>query len=104
MRKFFSIALFVVCAFSLITMTDCGQGNVVERYNTTDHSYVIRHVGFFPPFDGYTYEFLGGTPEQRKNPKTAAFYSKGVVEINRDAVDREIKRDIETWQNMQQKR
>lgn len=104
MKKFFSIALFVLFAFSLVAMTGCDNNsttNVIDHVSTGNYAYTITktHYNFWRR-DEYTLEFWGGTLEQRQNIATTPFYRKSVDKWESNVVFL-ASANINEWQQLQ---
>jgi len=83
------------------------QSRVLEERTTADYSYTISEVKdgrwWSVDYEGkYAYEFLGGTPEQRKALETTPFHAHGKFTYRHQA-EIAICLNIQTWQEIQQK-
>ncbi|MDQ5938395.1 MAG: hypothetical protein QG642_85 [Patescibacteria group bacterium] len=86
MRKFFSVVLFALFAFSLVTMTGCSSEittTVIDQVTNDDYAYTVTQKSqksFFYE-EEYTVEFWGGTRAQRADITNAPFYRKYVTAL-----------------------
>ena len=111
MRKFFNVIMFGMLTLSLVMIAggckkNQTQPRVFKQVTATNYTYTIIEVksGLWPDNPGeYTYEFLGGTSEQRKTLETTPFRTHGTVQYRYQAVET-IDFNIQAWEKTQKAR